>query len=468
MPRNRWSVDEPDGTNFHELVVLPTLAPQLARPEHLRPVQPPAAPLAMVPAGDANSRAESEEHPAEIPPVRLFFLSASMIYMGNADGPRARPKKITETKNGAALEVFKMTRCELLQHVLQLHDLHQHYQPSEISGFPVKISWSGSPGGKMNAPTVRDDAEFKNVIDQLRVAKKGIVSIIVSFDMEHMEPYRSRAANVIDPRLPGWSSGDLRLGTSIPRTDLYSADAQLHGSIIVDLKEEWKCEEHEGTCYRNENGHFPVNRWKLKKWAAAIAANTTTPRDPPADLFRDDDARPSFPVKARGRTGPRGQGSDQGESDTTRLISAVIPLITSFSQNMVPLRQNDVLQTPSKPHLKRTFDAFYVPRTPSKSQASQQDGPPTSPLPPVETELQLFVTAFGKAKSLDENTVDLIFKGLQDKDYSPDSLDILTIDRASHLTGLSEGKAAALLKFARDWNGRVDRKRAKLTHSASF
>src|SRR5271170_4242548 len=56
----------------------------------------------------------------------------------------------------------------------------------------------------------------------------------------------------------------------VPRSSAYAADAQLHGSIILDLKEEWKCEEHDSVCFRKDGQHFPLNRWKLKTWAAAI------------------------------------------------------------------------------------------------------------------------------------------------------------------------------------------------------
>ena len=34
---NCWTNDEPDGTSFHEIITLPTLAPHLARAEHLVP-----------------------------------------------------------------------------------------------------------------------------------------------------------------------------------------------------------------------------------------------------------------------------------------------------------------------------------------------------------------------------------------------------------------------------------------------
>ena len=32
---NRWSIDGNPGSVFHELVILPTLAPHLARPDYL-------------------------------------------------------------------------------------------------------------------------------------------------------------------------------------------------------------------------------------------------------------------------------------------------------------------------------------------------------------------------------------------------------------------------------------------------
>lgn len=41
----------------------------------------------------------------------------------------------------------------------------------------------------------------------------------------------------------------------------------------MDLREEWKCDEHEnGACYKKEDEHFPLNRWKVKHWAAAIVS----------------------------------------------------------------------------------------------------------------------------------------------------------------------------------------------------
>jgi hypothetical protein len=183
-----------------------------------------------------------------------------------------------------------------------------------------------------------------------------------------------------------------------------------------------------------------------------------TPHDPPANLFQDSDAQPSFPVKARGHTGNHLQAADK-ESDTTRLVSAMIPLITSLSQNVATQ-----LQTPSTPHpLKRTYDVFYTSRTPkARNSQSQDDGLLTSPIPADHQELRCFVEAFAQAKSLDENEIEVVFNGLQLKDYSPDGLDVISIACIVKLTQLTEGKAAGLIKFAREWNKKMERKRVKL------
>ena len=40
MPHyNRWTADEPNGSAFYEIVVLPTVALEIARPQNLEPFQ---------------------------------------------------------------------------------------------------------------------------------------------------------------------------------------------------------------------------------------------------------------------------------------------------------------------------------------------------------------------------------------------------------------------------------------------
>ena len=57
----------------------------------------------------------------------------------------------------------------------------------------------------------------------------------------------------------------------VPRPDSFTGDEQLHSGIIMDLREEWKCEEHDtNVCYKKDDEHFPLNHWKMKVWATAL------------------------------------------------------------------------------------------------------------------------------------------------------------------------------------------------------
>lgn len=86
---------------------------------------------------------------------------------------------------------------------------------------------------------------------------------------------------------------------------------------------------------------------------------------------------------------------------------------------------------------------------------------PSSPAPAVEDDLRQCLDAFGKAKLVGADAVNIAFDGLDSKGYTPDTLEMISIDRLADLTGLAEGKAAALMKFAREWSVRVEQKRAR-------
>ncbi|KZP18181.1 hypothetical protein FIBSPDRAFT_1028306 [Athelia psychrophila] len=452
MPPNRWTVDAPNGTAFHEIMVLPNLAPHLARPEHMGPFPRLSADVQGPDPQPADNETTPEPIPYHTAPERLFFISVTMNYTIPArGGARSMPKKSSETKSSTAVSVLSMSRCDFLRRVLQVHDLHQLFQPSDVSGFPVKISWPGSIGGKTNAPTIRDNSDFSTILDQLSRTKKAVNTLLVNFDMEYMEPFRSHSASaVIDPRLANFSpAGEMQNGPGIPRVDAYSDEAQLHGSIIVDIREEWKCEEHDGTCYRKDGSHYPANRWKLKSWAAAIVSINvsilTTPATPPPDLFTEDNARPSHSSKpSRGRNGPRPQSID-----FSQLLGTILPGFVGAIQGS--------LQPPTTPH-KRTRTSST---SPSPARQRQRLIPPSSPAPLAEDELRLCVNAFGKFKDIGQPVLDNIFDSLDSHGYTPDALEVVRIERIVELTHLAEGRAASFLKFAKGWSARVESKRAK-------
>lgn len=451
MPRDtRYTNNEPDGTPFQELVMFPTLAPQLARPQR---AAPPRAPGALPVAGTAEENNDLSDF---TPPERTFFITAILSFRESSasQGSKAKqPKKTSATKTGPALPLFSMTRCAVLQEVLKLHDLHQHYQPSNVSGFPVEISWPGSPGGKTNAPTVRDDQEFETIMTQL-YEKRTVKSILVGFDLDLLEPFRIRSAVALDPRLAPWSGPKVRFGTHVPRPDSFSGEDQLHGAIIMDLREEWKCDEHDnGACYKKEDEHFPLNRWKVKHWAAAIAGSQAgvSMRDPPPTLFRPDDAIRSRVIRPRGRTGPRHQraGSDSAVEAGT--------MMSAFFSSLL---QNNVAFPP------------VTPRRPKKhylSPASSPAGPPesSSPLPAQEDELRLCLEAFGCAKpSISPEEITVAVTALSEKHYTADTLSFAGVQRLAEVTQFAEGDVCSLLKFAKEWVGKVEHKRARLSTSS--
>jgi hypothetical protein len=58
---------------------------------------------------------------------------------------------------------------------------------------------------------------------------------------------------------------------------LFSDQAQLHSTIIMQLKKKWPCQQHhsehgeDGHCYVNASGeHIGLNNHKLKIWASSI------------------------------------------------------------------------------------------------------------------------------------------------------------------------------------------------------
>jgi len=120
MARNTcYTMDEPDGTMFQELVLFPTLAPQLARAEN-RYIGP-AVNAAQAGAGQAGFAAgapvanagavivgddQEEAFAPLMPPERTFFITAIMNFTQPPSGPKAKPSKGSESKTGAAIALF--------------------------------------------------------------------------------------------------------------------------------------------------------------------------------------------------------------------------------------------------------------------------------------------------------------------------------------------------------------------------
>ena len=182
------------------------------------------------------------------------------------------------------------------------------------------------------------------------------------------------------------------------------------------------------------------------------AAGKTTPHEPPPNLFLGDDARRTVQTKLRGHIG-NGRSNDV-TNDTTQLLMAFLPLVTALTQ-----RQGDTHDPPITPTRKRTRDNSL---TLSSHVNSQSYVTPSSPAPAIEDELQLFLNAFGNAKSVSIELIDVAFDGLNSKGYTPDALEVISVDHLAGLTSFSEERAAALMKFAQEWSSKMDQKRARV------
>jgi len=200
----------------------------------------------------------------------------------------------------------------------------------------------------------------------------------------------------------------------------------------MDLREEWKCEEHDThVCYKKDDEHFPLNRWKMKAWAAALvcwlcifsfivlifvkAASQpgVSMHDPPPTLFQPEDAVRSRVVRPRGHTGPRHRHS--GSDSAVEAGTMMSAFFASLLQNRALPQVGPVTPRHSSKH--------YL------SPISSPAGPPdsSSPLPSQEDELRLCLEAFGRAKSIATEAIEVAVEGLSEKHYTADALSFVAV-----------------------------------------
>lgn len=170
----------------------------------------------------------------------------------------------------------------------------------------------------------------------------------------------------------------------------------------------------------------PPPKELLTAWTGAISSGAST-------------------SKPRGRTGALPAQhlatSSASTSDTaTLLLTSMVPAVMAMmTQNLAG-------------NLPRTLPA--PPRSPAI---------PSSPPPAIEDDLDIFMDAFRRAKRIPANIIDDATARLRDGRYTPDILceASVTTERLTELTSLAEGEVHQLKKFAREWSGKMEGKRAR-------
>jgi len=85
----------------------------------------------------------------------------------------------------------------------------------------------------------------------------------------------------------------------------------------------------------------------------------------------------------------------------------------------------------------------------------------SSPPPAIEDELAACMKAFVASRMISRELLDKAVDGLDEVCFTPDIMGEVTAERLQSLTGFPEGHAIALRKFAREWCGKIDAKRAR-------
>ncbi|KAJ7250935.1 hypothetical protein C8J57DRAFT_1238803 [Mycena rebaudengoi] len=437
------------GTAFHELVVVPTYMPDLTRPYHVPgsdlSVNPPAAALAVEQTRIAAplrvrlnltlhtqyifllialliSRSDSD---TEKP--RLLFVHVTMEWTerGKSTRTNTRTKKMHESKLVATpVDVFSISRVAFIPIALSAQGYDEVYVAGVASGPAMRVFWSGSPGGKGGATAVLYDKDWEILIQKLaKVVKtsKKLDTVSVIFDLETMEGFKQRHKRI---HSPGPYESELSYGTRVPNADDCTPAQLALGAAIDEIKAAHSCVEHGTRVSSTVSGYCkagnPPPKELVASWTGGPSASTSKPRGHGGP----------YPAQPQ-------PGTSTSAAETTNLLLAMM------AQNMATSN--------------RSTPAPFAP-PPARSPL-----PPSSPPPAIEDDLDAFMDAFSRAKNMPEVVIDAAKIGLRDACYTPDILcePSVTFERLKDLTGLAEGEVHQLKKFARQWSGKIEGKRAR-------
>lgn len=400
------------------------------------------------------------------PDISLGYL-VSVIHHWTEATPistRTRGRPPTSKKNQVVksdrMRLDSLTRYELANASLSLHNLEDEYSASKKCGFGFKMWWTGSSGGKSTAATIETDAEYDLILTQLRASnsKRGSkeITVFVAFDTDEMDAFRvrkhGRAFEHVD--------NGFNFGTKVPRLADMDPAAQLHSEFILKLKHTHPCEQHRGEhgevgyCYVSPNGnHLGLNNRRLAIWGAAMAAGEATRHVPPnVAEFDGCQISGSTIAKPRGKVGPAHLAPTAAAAPATAtptdatslLMAAMVPLLVSLTQSMVPRAGQPAPAVPA------TLSPD-VPAPVGSASAPQVDGMDLD-LPPT--------IIFLHSHTLDcliafksETNIDIVdkHKALEHRELTPDIIPEVPHHHLAGVLGVSEGKTIKFQLFCRRW-----------------
>ncbi|KAJ7715686.1 hypothetical protein B0H16DRAFT_1741745 [Mycena metata] len=450
------------GSAFHELVVVPTLAPELARP-----YQVPGTDIVFnrfgsivgeavgrestADAGDAvaeNGTTQSTGDQDQVQPGLYVHVTLEWTERApKSTRNNARTKKMHESKLvSKAVDVLSISRVEFIPIALGAHGYDDVYVAGVASGPSMRMFWAGSPGGKGGATVILYDKDWEIVTQKLADALKSskrLDTISVVFDLDGMDGFKQRQKRL---HSPDSYEPELAFGTHVPNTDNYTPIQLALGGAIDEIKAAHSCVEH-GICFIDANGeHIEINRFRSRMWGQAVVSGQCAAKDaPPNELLKlwTGNSGSASTSKPRGRTGPHPAmhlASTSSSETANLLLTTMVPMVAMMAQNMTT----------------KFSAAPGVPRAVSRSPVRMSSPPPA-------IDLEVFMDAFGRAKKISAVRTDAAKTQLKESSYTPDILSesSVTSERLGELTGFAEGEVHQLKKFARQWTSKVEGKRVR-------
>ncbi|KAJ7069391.1 hypothetical protein C8F01DRAFT_1326188 [Mycena amicta] len=453
------------GSAFHELIVAPTLTPDLARPytdpitgEIIQPHIPQDDSASSPHASDGQPESDEEiEAISTQDKPRRFFVHVTTSFTEVKHDQKARSgkgaKKVTGPGKLVAdtVDVFGVSRTSFIILALTSHDLADLYAPGEHRGPTMSIYWTGT---KTAPNSVETDTDWTITIQKFRAASAGskkMDTVYVGFDLDAMDGFRQRAKR---PYSPDPFASELTLGPRVPNIDYATPEQRVLAKIIIEIQAHHACSQH-GYCFIDEDGrHIVLNNLRLKAMAEAVVSNECIPQGPPpVELLRSWGCRVTSIAsgsRPRGRNGPNA---------IVQPVPAAPPASTNDTTNMLMLM---MMQTMAKQQ------GIDLPSKTASAAAPLADppsppAPTSSPPPPVSDELELCMNAFQQNRNIPHHIVALATAKLRDLCFTPGELcdEDITMERIMEITGMTEGVVRQLRKYAARWMGKVEAKRVR-------
>ncbi|KAG1751308.1 uncharacterized protein EDB91DRAFT_1078121 [Suillus paluster] len=121
-------------------------------------------------------------------------------------------------------------------------------------------------GGKAGALTIENDHNF-DVAHTALLKKKDTCVVNVEFEIDTMNEFRIQKQALPQSEAITHQDEELPYGTKVPHIESFSEESQIHGTIIMQLKQKWSCKKHlskhgePGNCYATADAtkHKPPN-----------------------------------------------------------------------------------------------------------------------------------------------------------------------------------------------------------------